>query len=71
VDQVFLPTSFKYQKFVFQGDRLVGVSAINMMLDPGVMCQLVRRRVELKEFKGRLASEPLETGRILMSRIWR
>ena len=71
VDQVFLPTSFKYQKLVFQEDRLVGVSAINMMLDPGVMCQLVRRRVELKEFKGRLASEPLETGRILMSRIWR
>ncbi len=71
VEQVFLPTSFRYQKLVFQEDRLVGVSAVNMMLDPGVMCQLVRRRVDLKGFKGKLASAPLETGRILMSKIWR
>ena len=70
VDQVFLPTSLQYQKLVFQNDRLVGVSCINTLLDPGIMYQLIRRRVDLKEFKARFAASPLEMGRIVMSKIW-
>jgi phenylglyoxylate dehydrogenase epsilon subunit len=71
VDQVFLPSSLQYRKLVFQDDRLVGASGIDSDLDPGIMCQLIRQRVDLGEVKGRFAAEPLETGRILMSKIWR
>ena len=71
VDQVFSPTSLQYRKLVFQDDRLVGASGIDSDLDPGIMCQLIRRRVDLGDVKGRFAAAPLETGRILMSRIWR
>jgi len=56
---------------VFEGDRLVGVSGINTDLDPGIMWQLIRRKVELGKMKRRLAALPLETGRILMSSMWR
>jgi len=71
VDLVFLPTSIQYQKLVFEGDRLVGVSAINASLDPGIMWQLIRRKVELGKMKRKLAAFPLETGRLLMSKMWR
>jgi len=71
VDLIFQPTSMQYQKLVFEGDRLVGVSGINTDLDPGIMWQLIRRKVELGKMKRRLAALPLETGRILMSSMWR
>jgi len=71
VDLVFLPTSMQYQKLVFEGDRLVGVSAINANLDPGIMWQLIQRKVELGKMKRKFAAFPLETGRILMSKMWR
>ncbi len=70
VDQMFLPTSMQYQKLVYQNDRLVGVSSINTMLDPGIMYQLIQRRVDLSEVKKSFAAAPLEMGRLLMSRIW-
>ncbi|MBL7176781.1 MAG: FAD-dependent oxidoreductase [Desulfobacteraceae bacterium] len=70
VNEVFLPTGLRYQKLVFQDDLLVGVASINTELDPGIMCQLIRGRVDLGKIKGRFAAAPLETGRILMSRIW-
>jgi phenylglyoxylate dehydrogenase epsilon subunit len=71
VTKEFLPADVRYQKLLFQDDRLVGASGINSDLDPGIMCQLIRRRVDLGEVKERFADAPLETGRILMSRIWR
>jgi phenylglyoxylate dehydrogenase epsilon subunit len=71
VDLIFRPTSMQYQKLVFEGDRLVGVSGINTDLDPGIMWQLIRRKVELGKMKRKFAAFPLETGRILMSRMWR
>jgi len=71
VDFVFSPTSLRYQKLVFQNDNLVGVSAINAELDPGVMWQIIRRQVDLGDIKDKFASAPLETGRLLMSKIWR
>jgi phenylglyoxylate dehydrogenase epsilon subunit len=71
VDKVFHPTSLQYQKLIFKEGRLVGASGINSNLDPGIMAQLIGRRVELGEVKAQLVSAPLETGRILMSRLWR
>ncbi len=71
VDQVVLPSSFKYQKLVFQGNYLLGAQGINSDLDPGVLVQLIRRRVNLEEMKGKFAAAPVEMSRLLMSRIWR
>jgi len=71
VDQILLPSSFKYQKLVFQDHCLVGALGINSDLDPGVMVQLIRRRINLAEVKGKFAAAPVEMSRVLMSRIWR
>jgi len=70
VGLIFQPTSMQYQKLVFEGDRLVGISGINTGLDPGIMWQLIRRKIELGKMKRKFAAFPLDTGRILMSRIW-
>jgi phenylglyoxylate dehydrogenase epsilon subunit len=70
VDQMFFPSSLNYQKLVYQNNRLVGVSCINTMLDPGIMYQLVRRGVDLSEVRKNFAASPLDIGRLLMSRIW-
>ncbi|MBW2608872.1 MAG: FAD-dependent oxidoreductase [Deltaproteobacteria bacterium] len=70
VDQLFHPTSMQYQRLIYTNDCLVGVSSINTMLDPGIMYQLIQRRVDLGEVKKAFAASPLETGRILMSKIW-
>ena len=71
VDQVYLPSSFCYQKLVFSGGYLVGASGINTELDPGVLYQLIRRKVNLEEEKGVFSAKPLEMGRVLMSQVWR
>jgi len=71
VDRVSLPASQRYQKLVFQGDRLVGAVSINTDLDPGVMFEIVRRKVDLEDVKAQFADHPQETGRILMTKIWR
>ncbi len=71
VDKVFLPTSLQYQKLIFKEGRLVGASGINSNLDPGIMLQLIGRRVDLGDVKAQLVASPVETGRILMSRLWR
>ena len=71
VDKVFFSESLQYQKLVFRDDRLVGASCINSDLDPGIMYQLVRRKVDMKEIKDKFTAEPVVAGRVLMSRIWR
>jgi len=71
VDKVLLPTSLQYQKLIFKDGRLVGASGINSDLDPGIMSQLIGRKVDLREVKARLVAAPVETGRILMSTLWR
>jgi phenylglyoxylate dehydrogenase epsilon subunit len=71
VDRVFSPASQRYQKLVFQDDRLVGALSINMDLDPGVMFEVIRRRIDLKDMKAQFVDHPLETGRILMTKVWR
>ena len=71
VEQVSLPESLKYQKLIFKRGRLVGASGINANVDPGIMLQLIGRKVDLEEVKTQFVASPVDTGRILMSRLWR
>ncbi len=60
-----------FQKIILKGDRLQGISAINAPLDPGIMWQLILRRIDLSAVKTEFVAQPLETGRRLMSETWR
>jgi hypothetical protein len=40
-------------------------------MDPGIMLQLIGRKVDLEEVKTQFLASPVDTGRILMSRLWR
>jgi phenylglyoxylate dehydrogenase epsilon subunit len=71
VNTMYLPSSQSYQKLVFKNNRLVGVSAINAKLDPGILRELIQRQVDLTDVKEGFTSAPLETGRLLMSKLWR
>ena len=71
VNTIYLPSSRRYQKLVFKNDRLIGVSAINAELDPGVLRELIQREINLAEIKDQFTSDPLNTGRLLMTKLWR
>ena len=71
MDKVFSPTSMRYQKMVFQDNHLLGVASINTDIDPGVMLQIIRKKLDLTGIKEKLATDPLNTGRLLMSKTWR
>ncbi len=71
VNTIYQPSSRRYQKLVFQDNRLVGVSAINAELDPGVLRELIQRRVDLGAVKEEFTRDPLNTGRLLMTKLWR
>lgn len=74
-----LPTGNKYQilskknrrklqfkKLVFDGDRLVGATFVNVDLDPGVVLYLMRKKVSLKGYQEALLEQPREISRSLM-----
>lgn len=71
VDQIHLPSSRQYQKMVFKEDCLVGIAGINRSVDPGIMYQLIRRQVNLKEVRAQFAADPQRMGRVLMTALWR
>ena len=71
VNTIYLPSSRQYQKLVLKNDRLIGVSAINAELDPGVLRELIQREINLAEIKDQFTSDPLNTGRLLMTKLWR
>lgn len=71
VNTIYLPSSRQYQKLVFEKDRLVGVSAINAELDPGVLREMIQREINLGDIKDQFTSDPLNTGRVLMTKLWR
>jgi phenylglyoxylate dehydrogenase epsilon subunit len=71
VEQASLPDSLQYQKLIFKKGQLVGASGINTSLDPGIMLQLIGRKVDLEEVKAQFVASPVDTGRILMSKLWR
>lgn len=60
-----------YRRIVLDNGRLMGISTINDFVDAGIMWQLIRRRVDLSAHKARFVADPRQTGRQLMSRIWR
>ncbi|MDF1554154.1 MAG: FAD-dependent oxidoreductase [Deferrisomatales bacterium] len=71
VETLHQPGSRCYQKLVFENDRLVGVSAINVELDPGVLRELIERRTDLGAVREAFGRDPLNTGRFLMTELWR
>lgn len=59
-----------FWKFVFKGDVLTGVSAVNMRFDPGILKELILRRTDLAASKDALVKTPLATGRRLMRELF-
>jgi len=60
-----------YQKFVFKGNYLVGAIGINSSLDPGVIMNIIRRKVNMKDKVGDFINHPLNVSRRLMWDSWR
>ena len=71
IDKMFSPSSMRYQKMVFQGNNLLGVASINTDMDPGIMLQIIRRKIDLGSVKDEFAINPLGAGRLVMSSNWR
>lgn len=65
------PVSCVYQKLVFEGNYLVGAIGINVTMDPGVLMNLIRRRVDLGARKSEFAVKPLDMSRRVMWESWR
>jgi phenylglyoxylate dehydrogenase epsilon subunit len=61
----------RYLKVVLEGDRLAGIFAINGAFDPGVMWELILRRVDLGPVKQAFLASPRQTARAIMSQTWR
>lgn len=65
------PASKRYLKIVMKDSRLTGIFAINVAFDPGVMWQLILRRIDLAPVMKEFLADPQRTARVLMSRTWR
>ena len=55
-----------YKKLVFKDNKLVGAMFINVDVDPGVLLYLMRKRVDVGEWKRQLLENPQEISRWLM-----
>ena len=71
VNKTVLPSPGFYQKMVFQGSKLVGMSAVNSNLDPGIILNLIKRKVDLKKELVEFACNPVNMSRRLMWKHWR
>lgn len=71
IDKILLPTGCMYQKMVFEDDFLVGLIGINVSLEPGIIMNLIRRKVDIKARKAEFAINPLGVSRRLMWSAWR
>lgn len=60
-----------YRKILLKDNQLYGISTINEEMDGGVMLELILRKVDLQSVKEAFIKQPLETGRALMSSMWR
>lgn len=61
----------RYLKILMKDGRLTGIFAINTAFDPGVMWQLILRRIDLSPVMQEFLADPQRTARVLMSRTWR
>jgi len=68
---MYLPTAKIYQKMVFKDNCLVGGSAINSLLDPGILLNLIRRKVDMAAVKAEFVGNPVQMSRRLMWKTWR
>ena len=60
-----------YLKIVLKDGRLAGIFGINVAFDPGIMWELILRRIDLSEVKQAFLDSPQKTARVLMSKTWR
>lgn len=60
-----------YCRIVLKDDRLIGLAAIDRVMDAGILWRLILRRTDLGPVRQQFLSHPLETARALMSRGWR
>ncbi|MEO6352199.1 MAG: NADH-dependent phenylglyoxylate dehydrogenase subunit epsilon [Burkholderiaceae bacterium] len=60
-----------YLKIVMKDGCLTGIFGINVGFDPGVMWQLILRRIDLTPLREKFLAEPQRTARSLMSNTWR
>ncbi len=60
-----------YLKIVMRDNRLTGIFGINVPFDPGVMWELILRRIDLSAMRDAFIAEPQKTARLIMSRTWR
>jgi len=65
------PAAGTYWRIALQDDRLLGIAAVNLPLDAGILCELILRQVDLAPVKPSFLDQPCATGRMLMSRLWR
>lgn len=61
----------RYLKIVMKDGRLTGIFGINVAFDPGVMWELILRRVDLAPVREQFLADPQRIGRMLMSKTWR
>lgn len=71
INKTVLPEANFYQKMVFQGNVLVGMSTVNSNLDPGIVLNLIKRKVDLKEEQIDFICNPVNMSRRLMWKNWR
>ncbi len=61
----------RYLKIVMKDNRLTGIFGINVPFDPGVMWEIILRRIDLGPVREAFIAEPQKTARAIMSRTWR
>jgi phenylglyoxylate dehydrogenase epsilon subunit len=71
IEKTVSPSANVYQKMVFQGNILVGMTAINSNLDPGIIMNLIKGRVDLEETCPEFVGNPFNMSRRLMWKLWR
>jgi len=71
VDRTLLPSGKVYQKMVFADDFLVGFIGMNVPVDPGIVMNVIRRRVDVRERKSEFVIKPLDMNRRIMWSAWR
>ncbi len=60
-----------YLKIVMKDNFLTGIFGINVPFDPGVMWEIILRRIDLGSVREAFIAEPQKTARGIMSRTWR
>nr|WP_294507430.1 FAD-dependent oxidoreductase [uncultured Rhodopila sp.] len=65
------PAAGSYCRIALKDGRLLGLAAVNLTVDAGILCELIVRQVDLGAVKQRFVEQPCETARMLMSRLWR